>query len=360
MQFLKPRCLRDHLRRVPKLDGRKLDHKTLEEIRVRAIHAVQGGQHPEDVVRALGLGKRCIYNWLAAYRSGGLGALKAKKLLGRPMKLRPEQLKSLYDLVADQTPLQHRFEFALWTLDVVRWLIAERFQVKLSRSSTHRLMRQLGLSCQRPLHRAYEQDAARVERWKREEFPLIRQMAKKAGAEIWFSDECGVRSDYHTGTTWGPSGKTPIVKSTGARFRFNLISAINNLGQMRFMLTESNVNNEVYVEFLKRLLVGAKQPVFLVVDGHSVHRSRAVKDFAASTEGRLQLFFLPPYSPQVNPDELVWNAVKNQRVGRAAIRTKQDLKRVLVSAMCALQKLPAKIKSFFQHPDTNYILVGAE
>ena len=150
---------------MPKLDGRKLDHKTLEEIRVRAIHAVQGGQHPDDVVRALGLGKRCIYNWLATYRSGGLGALKAKKLLGRPMKLRSEQLKSLYDMVADQTPLQHRFEFALWTLDAVRWLIGERFQVKLSGSSTHRLMRQLGLSCQRPLHRAYEQDAARVERW---------------------------------------------------------------------------------------------------------------------------------------------------------------------------------------------------
>ena len=302
-----------HPRSVPRLDGRKLDHQTLEEIRVRTIHAVQGGQHPEDVVRALGLGKSCIYSWLAAYRSGGLGGLKAKKLLGRPMELRPEQLKSLYDVVADQTPLQHRFEIALWTLDVVRWLIAERFQVKLSRPSTLSLMRQLGLSCKRPLHRAYEQDAARVERWKREEFPLIRQMARKAGAEIWFSDECGVRSHYHTGTTWGPSGKTPIVESTGARFRFNLISAINNLEQMRFMLTESNVNTGVYEEFLKRLLVGAKQPVFLVVDGHSVHRSRALKDFATSTDGRLQLFFLPPYSPQVNPDELVWNAVKNQR-----------------------------------------------
>jgi transposase len=113
------RHLRHYLRRVPKLDGRKLDHRTLEEIRVRAIHAVQGGHHPDEVVRALGLGRRCIYNWLAAYGSAGLGALKAKELLGRPMKLRPKQLKSLYDLVVDQTPLQHRFEFALWTLDVV-------------------------------------------------------------------------------------------------------------------------------------------------------------------------------------------------------------------------------------------------
>lgn len=311
-------------------------------------------------MRALGLGKRCIYNWLAAYCSGGFGALKAKQLFGRPMKLRPDQLKRLYDLVAGQTPLQHRFEFALWTIALVRWLIWEEFQVKLSRSSTHRLLQQLGLSCQRPLRRAYEQDAARVERWKKEEFPQIRQMAEQAGAEIWFSDECGVGSDYHSGTTWGRKGSTPIVKSTGARFRFNLISAINNLGQMRFMLTDRNVNNEVYVEFLRRLLAGAKQPIFLVVDGHSVHRSRAVKRFVLSTEGRLRLFFLPPYSPETNPDEEVWNAVKNQRVGHAAPRSQAELKSLLVSALCALQKPPRLIKSFFQHLDTRHALGEAQ
>lgn len=122
-----------------------------------------------------------------------------------------------------------------------------------------------------------------------------------AGTEIWFSDECGVRSDYHTGTDWGRKSSTPIVKSTGVQFRFNLIAAINSLGQMRFMLTDKNVNNEMYVEILRRLLVGANKPVLLVVDGHSVHRSRAVKQFVISTKGKLRLFFLPPYSPEVNP-----------------------------------------------------------
>ncbi len=209
--------------------------------------------------------------------------------------------------------------------------------MKPSRSNTHRLLRHLGLSCQRPLRRVYEQDAARVERWKQEEFPLIRQLAKQAGAEICFSDECGVCSDHHSGATWGPKGRTPVVQSTGARFRFNLISAINSLGQMRFMLTEWNVNNEVYVEFLRRLLVGAKQPIYLVVDGHSVHRSRAVKRFVLSTHGRLRLFFLPPYSPEVNPDEQVWNAVKNQRAGHPAPRSKDELKKILMSALFALQ-----------------------
>jgi transposase len=129
---------------------------------------------------------------------------------------------------------------------------------------------------------------------------------------------------------------------------------------MRFMLTDKNFNNEVYADFLHRPLVGVKQPIYLIVDGHSVHPSRAVKQFVLSTQRRLRLFFLPPYSPEVNPDEQVWNAVKNQRVGRAAPRSKAELKSLLVSALFALHKLPGIIKSFFEHPDTRYALGEAE
>jgi transposase len=269
---------------VKKLDGRKLDHKTLEEMRVRAVRAVQEGAHPEDVVKALGFGKRCIYNWLAAYRAGGYSQLKAKKLFGRPMKLNPSQIAWLYRTVAGTTPLQHRFEFALWTIRLVQGLIDDEYRIKLSRSSVHRLMRQLGLCCQRPLHRAYEQDPVRGERWRNEEFPLIRKLAKEAGAEIWFGDESGVHSDYHSGTTWSPKGTTPVVGKTGQRFKINLLSIINNRGEMRFMLTGDRVDNNLYIEFLQRLLKGAAKPVFLILDGHPVHRSRAVGDFATSTE----------------------------------------------------------------------------
>lgn len=340
-----------------KLDGRKLDHKTLEQIRIRAVQAVRDGQHPNDVVKALGLGTRCIYNWLAAYRAGGLGQLRARKLFGRPMKLSPDKLAWLYRTVAGTTPLQHRFEFALWTIKLVQWLIHDEWKIRLSRSSVHRLMRQLGLSCQRPLARAYERDAARVERWKHEEFPRIRKMAREAGAEIWFGDESGVRSDYHSGTTWGIRGQTPIVAKTGQRFKFNLLSVINNRGEMRFMLTENGVNNPLFIEFLERLLKGVGRPIFLILDGHPVHRSRAVRDFVASAEGRLRIFFLPGYSPELNPDEQVWNEVKNRRVGRLAPRSKHHLRRLLHSALFALQHLPNLIRSFFQLPDTSYAAV---
>ena len=337
-----------------KLDGRTLGHGTLEAIRIRAVQAVQNGQHPEEVVHALGLGKRCIYNWLAAYRAGGWGQLKAKQLFGRPMKLKPEQMAWLYRTVAGSSPLQYRFEFALWTIRLVQWLIYDEWKIRLSRSSVHRLLRQLGLSCQRPLRRAYEQDPARVERWKQEEFPLIRQMAKEIGAEIWFGDESGVRSDYHSGTTWGAKGQTPVVQTTGQRFKFNLLSVINNLGEMRFMLTDKRVDNVLYIEFLKRLLQGAQRPIFLILDGHPVHRSRPVKAFAASTHGRLRLFLLPAYSPELNPDEQVWNEVKNRRVGRQRPGSSDEFRRLLQSALFALQRLPALLRSFFQLPDTRY------
>lgn len=270
------------------------------------------------------------------------------------MKLRPQQIAWLYRTVAGTTPLQHRFEFALWTIQLVRWLIYDEWQIQLSRSSVHRLMRQLGLSCQRPLVRAYEQNPERVEWWKQEEYPAIRQMAQQAGAEIWFGDESGVRSDYHSGTTWGLRGRTPVVQKTGQRFKFNLLSVINSLGEMRFMLTERRVDNWLYIEFLKRLLQGVDKPIFLILDGHPVHRSRAVKNFALSTNGQLRLFFLPAYSPELNPDEQVWNEVKNRRVGRRSPRSKEELRQQLKSSLASLQRLPALIRAFFQLPDTRY------
>src|SRR5260370_9563896 len=153
-------------------------------MRIRAVQAVQDGSHPEDVVKALGLGKRCIYNWLAAYRAGGFAQLKAKKLFGRPMKLNPSQIAWLYRTVAGTTPLQHRFVFALWTIKLVQWLIYDEWKIKLSRPSIHRLMRQLVLSCQGPLERASGQEPTRMEPLKNEEFPPIRDTANEAIPEL--------------------------------------------------------------------------------------------------------------------------------------------------------------------------------
>jgi transposase len=340
-------------------DGRKLDHKTLEEIRKRAVERVQAGESPEDVIRTLGFNRSCIYDWLARYRAGGWHALNAKPLTGRPKKITGAQIQYLYKAIVGKTPLQHRFEFALWTLRLVQWLIYEDLGVKLSRASVARLLKQMGLSCQRPLFRAMEQNADRVEKWKREEYPRIQKLAKQAGAEIWFEDESGVRSDYHGGTTWAPKGQTPVVRTTGARYRYNMISAVAPKGDLRFMLTTKVVTAPVFVEFLKRLLRGMKRPVFLILDGHPVHRSVKVQEYVASTKGRLQLFFLPAYSPELNPDEQVWAEVKAKGIGRRVITSARQMFSTLLGLLRSLQRSPKKIRAFFEHPETRYTIASA-
>jgi transposase len=335
-------------------DGRSLDHKTLEEIRVRAIEQVQAGESPEDVISVLGFSRSCIYTWLARYRAGGWGALKARALKGRPMKIQPRQMRWLYRTVTGKSPLQYRFEFALWTREMIQILLWEEFHLKLSLASVGRLLKQLGLSCQRPLFRAMEQDPELVRRWREQEYPGIQQQARAEGAEIYFGDEAGVRSDCHGGTTWGAKGQTPVVRATGQRRSVNMISAVSARGHLRFMLTTGCVNGEVFTEFLRRLMHNAPRPIFLILDGGSFHRSRPVKDYVASLGGRLRLFFLPPYAPELNPDEQVWNYVKHHGVAKTALRAGQELKKFVLARLRALQKLPWTVRMFFLTPDTQY------
>lgn len=335
-------------------DGRRLDHKTLEAIRIRAVQQVQAGESPEVVIRALGFSRACIYEWLAAYRAGGWDALKAKRLHGRPRKISAQQMRWIYNTVTLKSPLQLKFEFALWTRAMIRTLIAEKFGIKLSLASVGRLLAQLGLSCQRPLVRAFQQNPALVERWLREEYPAIKALAKREQAEIYFGDEAGVRSDFHAGRTWAPKGQTPVVRSTGARFGMNLISAVTPKGELRFMVVQGKLRAGGFIEFLRRLVHGAERPIFLIVDGHPVHRAAAVKTFVASLEGKLRLFFLPPYSPELNPDEHVWNDLKNNGVGPAMILGPDDLKRKVLGHLRSLQRTPDKVRSFFQAPETRY------
>ncbi len=308
------------------LDGRKLSHKTLEEIRVRAVTQVQKGQNPEEVIAALGMARSRIYNWLAAYRSGGWDALKSKKLNGRPKKLNGKQMELIYKIIVQKNPQQYRLEFALWTLKLVQKMIYLKLGIKLSTASVWRLLKQLGLTCQRPLFKAYQQNKKAVQNWLRSTYPKIKLLAKHAKAEICFGDEAGIRSDFHAGTTWAPKGETPIVESNGQRLGLNIISAVSPKGEMRFMVVEGTIKTKEFIAFLSRLLVGAKNKVFLIVDGHTIHRSKKVKEYVASTKGKLGLFYLPGYSPELNPDEFVWNELKNQVVGRKFISTKDDLK----------------------------------
>ena len=336
-------------------DARRLDHATLEQMRERAVRSVQDGESPELVARVLGVNRSTVYGWLAQYRRGGWGALKAKPLFGRPPKLDDKKLRWIYDTVTQRNPLQLKFEFALWTREMVAKLIKDRFGITLSLVSVGRLLAQLGITCQKPLHRALERDEALVQQWLKQEYPKIRALAQREKADIYFGDAAHMRSDHHAGRTWGKKGETPVVSSTGARYRMSLISAITSRGHMRFMIKEKGgVNAEVFIKFLRRLMVGCKNKIFLIVDRGPAHVAKKTKAFVASLGGRLRLFYLPPYSPDTNPDELVWKHLKADTVGRTSITSFDDFRDKVKSSMLSLQRSPAKIQSFFQKPSLKY------
>lgn len=341
---------------MSKLDARKLDHKTREAIRIRAVEQIEAGTSPEEVARVLGIHRSNVYRWLARHREGGLQGLQFKGIPGKAPKLSGSQIKKVYDIVTQKNPRQLQFEFALWTRSMVRTFIRDEFDVRLSETSVGRLLRKLGLSPQKPLHKAYEQDPKRVQQWLDTEYPKIQRRARRKGADIYFGDEAGIRSDYHSGTTWAPKGKTPVVETTGSRYSINMVSAISPRGHMRFMTVQGRMTAERFIEFLGRLLENQTRRVFLIIDNHSAHRAKKVQEFVASTKGMLELYFLPPYSPELNPAEFVWNQAKNHRLGHEVINSKDQLKRRAVSVLRSIQRTPRLIRSFFRGSTVRYAL----
>jgi len=340
-------------------DGRKLDHKTLEALRVRAVGQVEKGARVEDVAAGLGLNRASVCKWVAAYHAGGKKALRARAVPGRPPKLAPDQLETVYQIVAGTNPDQHQLDFGLWTRDLVRQIIATRFGVELSLPSVGRLLHKLGMSPQRPLHRAWQSDPQAVAEWREQVYPPIAAEAKKKGAVIFFGDEASVRSDYHSGTTWGVIGRTPVVKTTGARFSVNMISAVSAQGKLRFSIVDGTMNATRFLDFCRRLLRDEGRPVVLIVDGHAAHKAKKVRKWVDSTEGRFTLVHLPAYSPFLNPDEWVWKNVKADRVGRHAITGPDQFKALAVAGLRRLQRLPQIVRGFFADPDLAYINAAA-
>jgi len=341
---------------MKKLDGRKISPKAMEEIRIRAVQRVQDGESPEKVIQTLGFARACIYNWLARYRNGGWHALKTGSRCGRPKKLTGTQIRWIYKTVRDKDPRQLKFLFALWTRSMIKDLINRQFEIKLSKTSIGRLLHQLGFTCQKPLYRAYQRDSEAVKQWKEHIFPNIQKRAKKEKAIIYFQDESGIRSDFHSGKTWALKGKTPVVASTGARFGTNMMAAITPRGQMKFMVIQGTVKAQQICDFLNRLMHDHDNKVFLIWDGHPTHKAKIVKNCIESYDGRLEVFLLPSYSPDLNPIEQLWNHTKNNGVARKPVFGPDQLKAAVLNKLRSLQKLPNKIASFFRHPDCAYII----
>lgn len=322
--------------------------------RMEGVRLMREGYSSGDVAQILGVTTRAVFKWVADFSTGGQNALAAKTGAGRPPKLNAEQLQWIANTVRDHTPDQLKFEFGLWTLALIGKLIERQFGISLSLPTLSKT-KLLGFTTQRPVHRAYEQDPVLVSRWWEADWPLLQARAKVLGAQILFADEAGMRSDYHAGTTWAPQGQTPVVRSTGQRVSVQMISAVGAGGQLHFMLHEGRTTAEVFVRFLKQLMTAQTRKVILVVDGHSIHKAALVQEYVKSTDGMLELCYLPPYSPQLNPDEQVWKNVK-ERVSKQKPTDKASLRRLIEQALRRLQELPAIVTGFFRHPDCPYVM----
>jgi len=337
-----------------------LDARARETVRFWAVDQVkEAGAHPEQLALSLGLERKTIYKWLRADREGGREALLATRAPGAKSKLTGEQKRWVGTVVTECDPQSLGFANALWTRAMVQELIYSEFGIEVSLPTVGKILHELGLSPQRPLWRAYEADAGEVEKWKTERFPKIRDEAEAAGQVVYFADEAGVRSDYHAGTTWAPKGKTPVVRSTGARYRLNMLSAVCLDGTLRFEITQENVNAEIFIDFCKKVLADTKREagkgVVMIVDGHGSHMAGEVNKWIASTGGEFVMHRLPGYSPQLNPDEWVWKHIKHDQIGRRSVKSKDQFLNLPKQALEDLAEQPQVIQGFFKDPDLAYI-----
>ena len=286
--------------------------------RVSACEALEKGVSADEVAEVLKVSRSSIFEWQKTYRAHGADALRTKKTRGPKSKLSDSQLSQLYRLVVGNDPRQLSFGLALWTRGMIQELIFRQFEVRLSLVSVGNVLANLGLSPQRPLYRSYEQDPEKVRKWKEETFPQIQARAKKEDAAIFFADEASVRTNYHAGTTWAPVGRTPVVKGTGRTRSISMVSAVSPRGELHFRVYESGIRQEEFLEFCKMLIADVGRPVFLIVDNSQVHRARILKEYAAQSGGELTIFFLPPYSPDLNPDE--WSGKTSSTTTSAALQ----------------------------------------
>ncbi len=324
----------------------------LYEKRKNAVAAVQRGETVKLVARTHHVPMRTIFEWLARYRQGGWHALADKARSGRPRKVSGEIIAWLYQAITLGDPRQFKLSFCLWTLNIIRTVLKKEHGVQLSKSAVSRLLKQMGLTPQRPIYRSYKQDPKEVEKYLSHTFPQLQALARHIGAEIYFVDESAVRSDHHRGTTWAPLGQTPVVEDSGDRFGLKLISAVSPRGDMRFAVIEGRMNSEKFIEFLKKLHADAGKPIIVIADNASYHSSDKVKKFAGKSQD-IHLGWLPKYAPELNPDEQVWNHAK-ARLARLFIENKENLKACVLNIMRSIQKTKKLIVSFFHLKETRY------
>ena len=339
------------------VDARSLSPAAQEALRKRAVAAVVGGMKQCAVAKAFGVSAYIVSQWMKRYRAEGEAALTARPkgpAKGTRTLLTPKQAALMRQLIIDKCPDQLKLPFFLWSREAVQELILRKCGVAVAINTAGNYLRAWGFTVQKPVRRAYEQNAAAVHRWLAEEYPALVKRAKAAKAVIYWGDEMGLRSDDQVGRSYGLRGQTPVIPGTGQRFGCNMISAITNLGHLSFQVFEGSFNVKVFLGFLGRLLNQANRTVFLIVDGHPVHRAKLVQAWREEHKDEIEIIYLPGYSPELNPDEMLNQDVKASALRQRRPKNVRQLKADVRSYLYSTQKRPDVVRRYFEERHVQY------
>jgi transposase len=342
---------------MEKQDGRKLKKEVQEQIRYQAIRLRKAGKKYKEIEEILGVSKTTICTWYKTYQKEGKKGIQHKKRgrkIGEFRTLDIEQEKQLKKIIQDKCPDQLKLPFALWTRIAVQQLIQQLWSIEMPIRTVGEYLKRWGFTPQRPLRKAYEQNPKAVKKWLDEQYPATAQRAKKENAQIQWADETGLCNDSQHGRSYAPRGKTPAIRLPAKRERINLISSITNQGKVRFMIYKDTMNAKTFIKFMRRLIKEASQKIFLILDNLRVHHCRIVRQWVENNKEKIELFFLPSYSPELNPDEYLNCDLKAGVHSGVPARSKNQLKKKAISHLRIVQKKPDRVKKYFKHPKIAY------
>lgn len=342
---------------MEKTDARKHSPETQYELRKQYIRLRRKGMSNQLAAETVGISETRASTIWQLYQKGGIEALKSKvrgRKHGEQRNLTVEQESTIRKLLIDKTPDQLKLQFALWTRDAVRLAIRKEFGVELPLRTITDYLKRWGFTPQKPAKRAYEQNPKAVQQWLDSTYSEIVARAKQEKAEIHWGDETGVQSDAYNTKGFSPKGKAPVVRLNAKKSSINMVSAITNQGKVRFMLYQETMTAQVFIKFLSRLVKDTKRKVFLILDNHRVHHSKIVKEWLEQHKEQIELFFLPSYSPELNPDEYLNGNLKQKIRSGMPARSQKDLVKKTRSFMRTLQKRPHHVRGYFRHPMVAY------
>ena len=342
---------------MEKTDARKLSPQTQEQLRMQAIRLRKSGMKYIEIAKVICVHRNTVSQWWKAYESDGQKGLKSKRRgrrYGDHRSISIEQEKEIQKLICDKTPDQYKLTFALWTRQAVQELIKLQLGISMPIRTVGEYLKRWGFTPQKPLRRAYEQQPVKVEKWLKEEYPQISQKAKQENAEIHWGDETGIRSDCQHGRSYSPKGKTPVIRLSAKRSSINMISTVTNQGKVRFMLYQTSMNTDVFIKFLKQLIKDADKKILLILDNLRVHHAKIVTEWLEKHKDEIEVFFLPPYCPELNPDEYLNCDLKAGVHSKPPARNSKELETKVNDHMNKLQMVPQRVIKYFHHPKIAY------